>query len=287
MRNARSWLQAHATTGYLPWLIALPLALSSLRVVTLPVPLALHYLASFGPLLAALLVTAAIGGRSGIRDLLASMTRWQIGWRWWAVAVGPVGLFAFAALVARLVEGAWPDLHDLGKVNFLGDVGAPAAVVLWLATFGFGEETGWRGFALPHLQRRRTAVTATIIVAVMWAVWHAPYWFYLPGYVRMGVAGVPGFVIGLVLGAVLLTWLYNGTAGSIPAVAVWHALFDFFSGSQAADGLMNGVMSTLIVVWAVAILLFSGLRSGGGGPRGVERRRRACTDRRARAVIRR
>jgi hypothetical protein len=52
-----------------------------------------------------------------------------------------------------------------------------------------------------------------------------------------------------------MTWLYNGTRGSIAVVAVWHALFDFFSGSQATNGLMNGVMSTLIALWAVAIVV--------------------------------
>jgi uncharacterized protein len=140
-------------------------------------------------------------------------------------------------------------------VNFLGEVGAVAAFAAVDPTFGFGEETGWRGFALAQLQRRHSVATATVLVAVMWAVWHTPYWFYLPGYQELGIAGAPGFFVGLLLGAILMSWLYNATGGSIAAVAVWHALFDFFSGSQATDGLMNGVMSTVIVLWAVGIVV--------------------------------
>lgn len=110
--------------------------------------------------------------------MIAHLTRWRIGWRWWVAAVGPVALFGFASVIARLVEGTWPDPRRLGEVNFLSDIGAPAVLVLWIVTFGFGEETGWRGFALPHLQRRHSTMTATLLVAVMWAAWHAPYWLY-------------------------------------------------------------------------------------------------------------
>jgi membrane protease YdiL (CAAX protease family) len=153
-----------------------------------------------------------------------------------------------AALVARVVEGSWPDIRGLGEVNFLRDVGVVGALILWIATFGFGEETGWRGFALAHLQRRHSVATATMVVAVIWAVWHIPYWFYVPGYQDLGIAGAPGFFIALLLGSILMTWIYNSTGGSVVAVAVWHALFDVFSGSQATDGLMNGVMSTVVAL---------------------------------------
>jgi hypothetical protein len=78
------------------------------------------------------------------------------------------------------------------------------------------------------------------------------------------MAGAPGFFIGLLLGGIVMTWLYNGSGGSIAAVALWHALFDFFSGSQATDGLMNGVMSTVVAVWAVGIVLVAFWRERGG-----------------------
>jgi hypothetical protein len=58
----------------------------------------------------------------------------------------------------------------------------------------------------------------------------------------------------LLPGAILMTWLYTSTAGSVAAVAVWYALFDLFSGSPVADGVMNGLMSTVVALWAVASL---------------------------------
>jgi membrane protease YdiL (CAAX protease family) len=270
MTNVRNWLGHHALATYfvlslvLTWAIAIPLALTTQRLWDYPLSAGLHYLTALGPLLAALLVTSVTAGKPGLANMLERITRVRIGWRWWVIAAGsPVGLFALAALVARVAEGSWPDLSGLGTVNFLGDIGPTAALVLWIVTFGFGEETGWRGFALANLQRRHSVATATAVVAVIWAVWHAPFWFYLPSYQDLGIAGTPGFFIGLFLGAILMTWLYNSTGGSIAAVAVWHALFNFFSGSQATDGLMNGVMSTAVAFWAVGIVVFAYWRRSG------------------------
>jgi len=159
-------------------------------------------------MLAAIILTAFTGGRRALRDLIASAVLWRIGTCWLLVAAGsPVALFASASIAARFAEGAWPDLEHLGEVNFLGDIGAPAALALWLATYGFGEEIGWRGFALERLQQQHSALRATLVVAAGWGLWHGPTFFYLPTYVRMGLAGVLGFAVGLVLGAILLIWL--------------------------------------------------------------------------------
>ena len=71
---------------------------------------------------------------------------------------------------------------------------------------------------------------------MVWAVWHVPAFFYLRTNMRLGVGVIPGFIVGLTLGAILLTWLYNSTRGSVLAVAIWHALFHFFSATEATDG---------------------------------------------------
>jgi membrane protease YdiL (CAAX protease family) len=142
-----------------------------------------------------------------------------------------------------------------GRGELPGRHRAVGALLLWVATFGFGEETGWRGYALPRLQQRHRALTATLILAVFWGRWHVPTFFYLPTYVALGLAGVLGFGFGLLLGAIMLTWLYNSTGGSLFAVALWHALYDFLSASPATTGTMTAVMSVVVMLWAIAILI--------------------------------
>jgi uncharacterized protein len=74
----------------------------------------------------------------------------------------------------------------LGEVKLAGRHGAAAALLLRIVTFGVGGETGWRGFALTQLQRRHSVATAPVLVALVWAAWHAPHWLYLPAYQEPG-----------------------------------------------------------------------------------------------------
>lgn len=122
-------------------------------------------------------------------------------------------------------------------------------------TNGFGEEIGWRGFALPRLQKGRSALWASLILGAMWSAWHLPAFFYLETYIALGLIVFPMFALGILAGAVILTWLYNTARDCILIVAVWHALFDLVSAGKASDPTMQTVMSIIIMVWAVALVL--------------------------------
>ena len=237
--------------------ISVPLVLSAQGFITFEVPGWLHYLYSLGPIAAAFLVTATIGGRSGIVDLIGRMGRWRVGLRWTLVAVAsPFALFALAALAMRVGEGTWPDLSRLGEVNYLGNIGL-WVVPLWIVTYGYGEETGWRGFALPYLQARHSALVSSALVAVAWMVWHIPAFFYLPTYRNLDPAIVPFFFVGVLLGSILLTWIYNGTGGSIFAVSMWHAFWDLVSASRGSEGTPAALMTMVITLWAIAIVVIA------------------------------
>lgn len=172
--------------------------------------------------------------------------------------ITPIAVFLLSlvgpAIVVRALGGEWPDLQRLGEVNYLPNLGI-GALVLWLATYGFGEEIGWRGFALPRLQKGRSALSATLILGVMWIVWHMPAFLYLDTYVALGLAAFPMFALGVMTGAIVFTWLYNSTGGSVLMVAIWHGVFDFLSASKISGGTIAALMSAAIMVWAVAIVI--------------------------------
>src|SRR5512134_2696927 len=201
MTASRSpWFKQHSLVLYfiltytISWSFMIPVALSVQGVVSWYVPSSLYYLASFGPMSAALILTAITDGSKGIRQLLGRLLIWRVSFIYYAFAVLlPVVLFIFAYLVNGFVTGEWTDLSLLGEVDYLPYLTPLGVLGVWLLTYGLGEETGWRGFALPHLQRNRSAASATLILALLWACWHLPAFFFRDTYVDMGVLGFPFF----------------------------------------------------------------------------------------------
>jgi membrane protease YdiL (CAAX protease family) len=261
----RSWLRRHPVSSYfvlayaISWSIAVPLALQAQGIVNTRLPWALHYVTAFGPALAALatmwLLREPLGGtRSHARQ---PRSRRAI---WWTVGfASPLLMFAAAQLAARIAGQAAPSWTALGRVNFLPDLGL-AAWWLWFATSGSGEEIGWRGFLLPRLQQRHSPVGSSTLLAVGWAGWHLPAFFYVPSYAVIGLRILPGFFLGILAGAIVLTWLYNRGGGSVLAVVLWHASFNFVTASPSAAGLAAAVTSVLVVAWAIVLLMGGALK---------------------------
>jgi len=254
------WMKGHPLVAYfvlayaLTWLVQLPLILSAQGLLHMRIPPGLHFLASIGPILAAFIVTGITGGAAGIRKLLGRMSRWRVGIGWVLIALfSPAALFLIAVVILWISSGVWPGFSQFGHVAGLPQLGWLAGWVFHTLTFGFGEETGWRGFALPRLQRGRSALSATLILTVFWALWHLPLFFYKENYMDMGIGGAVGFFLGMLAGAIVLTWLYNSTNGSILMVALWHGAFN--TAIAGAEGGIAAIVSTFIMVGAVIIVL--------------------------------
>ena len=238
----------------LTWAVEIPLVAAARGWTGRPASPAIHYWGAYGPLLAAFITTAATEGAAGCRRLLGQMARWRVQPLWWLVALSPLLLCALTAVVLRELRGSWIDPGAFGRVNFLPDLGA-GALLLWLLTSGLGEETGWRGFALPRLQQSHSALAASLMLALLWIGWHAPALFYLPSYTRLGLSVLPMFALGIAAGSVFLTWLYNGSQGGLLLAIVWHGTFNFVTASPEGDPVVAAVASTVPIVWAVVVIL--------------------------------
>lgn len=245
------FILAYAVT----WCFEIPIALSARGMIKAQVPMAIHYLGAFGPMIAALMVTGLTEGITGIRALLARWFKWRVEARYYAFAVlAPVALFALAVLINRVATGIWSDLSLLGDADYLPYLGPLGTLVLWFLTYGLGEETGWRGYALPHLQRRYSATSATLILALLWAFWHVPAFFYRDTYTQMGLLGFPMFLVSITFATMVFTWLYNSTGGSLLLVTLFHAFFNWLSVSEAGGASVGIVMSLPVILWAIFVV---------------------------------
>lgn len=260
MERHSTSLVAYFTLAYgLSWAIWAPLWLPALGYEGLPVLPYHHALGAFGPVAAAFMVTAATAGRSGARKLLQRMGAWRGRLGWISVALlGPLALLLVAAGAARLATDAPISLDGIGSSAELPGLGLVGFLLYNVLTFGYGEEVGWRGFALPRLQARHSALGATALLTVGWAGWHAPLFLYRPGYMEMGLAGASGWLLSLVTGAVLLTWLYNESRGSLLVVALFHASVDVAFTSDVSSEVVVSIAGALITFWGIGVVIRAG-----------------------------
>lgn len=239
------------------WLGVSPLIAAGLGMRDLGWSPSWHALGALGPVVAAVLVTTISGGRAGLSEFWGRLVRWRVGLVWWLLAVSPVVL-CLLGLAALRIAGA--PLAPAGALRrAFADPGWIGSMFLASLAYGVGEEPGWRGFALPRLQYGRSALRATLLLSIGWGLWHVPYFFYR--YHMHGVGEYTGFYLGLIAGALWLTFLYNSAGGSTLIVIVWHTVWNAVALAAAVvSPALVAVTSALIMVSGIVALLVGGAR---------------------------
>jgi membrane protease YdiL (CAAX protease family) len=181
----------------------------------------LTVIGTLGPLVAAVVITAQESGRAGLRALLSRIVRWRVAPIWYAVALlGPLVITLGAIALHVALGGQPPSLAAL-----IGALPILLIYVLYMLIFvALGEEVGWRGYALPALQARYSALISSVILGVMWGLWHLPQFFNPATF----YSNIP-FVLWLafiVPFAVLISWVFNSTGGSVLMAMFFHAVMN-------------------------------------------------------------
>ena len=211
----------------------------------------LFYAAVYAPTLSAVMVTALSGGTAGLRRLFSRLSPWRAGIGWYVLVL--IG-YPAAGLLAGRVAGLAGAPQGCG-VNWLSLY--PALVPALVVDPGpLGEELGWRGFALPRMLRRWTPLTATIILGVVWGLWHLPA-FFIPGLPQTRWA-IPALLIGTVSVSVLDTWIFLRSRGGVLVPLLVHLMMNHAFKSLC---LSPSVTVIIGVVSAAAVLLAGGLRT--------------------------
>jgi membrane protease YdiL (CAAX protease family) len=182
-----------------------------------PLVLLLLYLGTFTPALVAIALTARGEGRAGVRALVGRLFQGRVAVRWYVFALAFMTAIKLAsATVYRVATGAWPVVDLVGLPLMLGAT-LLSAVLLGQA----GEELGWRGFALPRMASRMGLGKASVLLGVIWAAWHLPF-FYLALGEQHGQS-FPLYLVQVTGISVAIAWLYAHTGGSLLLTMLMHA----------------------------------------------------------------
>ncbi|MFP4232497.1 MAG: CPBP family intramembrane glutamic endopeptidase, partial [Spirochaetaceae bacterium] len=169
------------------------------------------------PTTVAVILSLVERGRSGARALLGRLLRWRVHAGWYLFALTVVVPVVVAAVALHRMLGGTA-ISENGPAQWY--LIFPAFTIIFFSSV-LGEEVGWRGYALPRLQGRLGPLRARLVVGVVWGVWHLPLWWMDGNFHEQIPFGL--FVLQDVALAVVLTWLFNRTGGSVLLVALLHA----------------------------------------------------------------
>ncbi len=207
----------------------------------------------WSPTISAVILSGLLGGMPAVGKLLRGFTIWRVNYKWYLAAmflfIGPLIFALFYIMLGFEYVGIDPSLTAL------------TAVLALMSTLYLGplsEEAGWRGFALPRLQERFSALTSSVILGIIWACWHLPLYLVgprMPFYIYLPLVTVL---------SILFTWLYNNTRGSLIIAVLAHFSFNF--GANSIPGYLGLLPqnvfyiagSIMIIPYVLAVIIYFG-----------------------------
>lgn len=195
----------------------------------------------FGPSIASLIMVTVVAGRKGLLELLKRAVRWQVNIVWWVITLFLPALICLVAIgIHLLLGGDLPGFTFFRQEWYL----APVFFILMLVD-GPLEEFGWRGFAVPKLQKKLNPLIASLIIGTTWGIWHLPE-FLRPGspqYAMGGIGFLPAFTVSVIATSILMTWLYNKTKGSLLLSGfMYHNSINFWPNVLLTETTMTGLI---------------------------------------------
>ena len=210
------------------------------------------------PAIAAVVAAALTGGRTALRDLGSRVVRWRVGWQWWLMVIaGPAVFSMVVAGVYGLVGGSATAAVPTVLTGSLAQI--PLLLVIVAITDGLGEEPAWRGFMLPRMLAYGNALVASLVIGVVWALWHLPLQ-WTAGYAQYQLP-VWLLVVDLAAKSVIFTWVFLRTRGSALIAIVLHAATNVFAVSPAravTGDLLLPVLATAAKWVLVAVMVIFG-----------------------------
>lgn len=224
----------------------------------LPFKFPTNFLGSFGPAVGALIVTSAIQGRSGLKNIFRSLINWRCSaWSYLFAIFSIIIIYAITAGITYFID---PALLKFGKMPPLTESVIYFFVIAFLGG-PIGEEIGWRGFLQPQLLKKFTPLAVSLFIAVIWLLWHIPL-FWLEGAAQSG-GSVIYFGLSVLAMVFLFTLLFLKSKGSLLLAVIFHTVINYVSAyiipyilpATEKDKTFGHISTYLLIGTAVALFV--------------------------------
>ena len=235
----------------LAWPFLILEAMGSHGLVPRP-PAFLGFATGWAPGIAAVVVTAMIAGRAGMRDLFRRFLIWRVGLTWYLVAFSMMVIIILGGIGLHLLfGGAMPLIPAAGASMF--NIALTFVILLIAGTLINTEEIAWRGFALPRLQAQYSTLIASILLALPEAAFHLPYFWNKDSgfYQNVGVFWFTAFTLA---GVFIYVFVFNKTKGSLLIVTFLHASQNAWA-NLLSDNTLPPFQFTVALIWMIALAL--------------------------------
>jgi membrane protease YdiL (CAAX protease family) len=232
----------------LTWVVWIPRAVGD-------VPFLVGRAWTWAPAVATIVAAAIVGGRGALRDLGSRLVRWRVGWPWYAIVIlGPAVFSVAVAWIYGLFGGSMASAMPLALTDTPLPL-VPLFLLIYVFTDGIGEELAWRGFALPRLLSRYSALVASLGLGLLWAAWHLPLLWTEGAAMYQQPIWLP--LVDITAKSVLFTWVFVHTRGSVLLAVLFHSSTNLFlvSPSQTVSGDLTLPVLAAAAKWILVLVL--------------------------------
>ncbi len=237
----------------LAWMLMSIGVVQNYGLVSFPIPLEpFIILGSWTPNIAAFLVMGLIiKRREGIKHLILGWAKWKVNPLWYLVAISPIIVSLVTLGIYRALYGVFPTTELFTNPTILLPL-----LLMNILTGATGEQLGWRGFALPWLQTKMSALLSSLFLGLIWSFWHIPLWFAGIGHESLPFWAYT--IIGVSF-SILVTWACNNTRGSMLIASLFHLFLNL--GLSMIDPIAIPLIAAVFALYALIIIIIFGPRT--------------------------
>ena len=238
-------------TYILTWSVVIPIALTRHGYAAINISRSLQIISTLSPGIVAIILTAIYFGKNGIKSLFKAIVKWRVKFKWYIIIIIlGIALCGLSLLIFNWISGQ--SIKPDQPYNFV------FYFILILPLSAFWEEIGWRGFLLPVLQEKYTAIKSSLIIGFVWGLWHLPIYLAINPYGDKTIIFFIMMFIGCFALSIIATYLYNSTKGSLLICILFHNAINtsaaYFYGNIKGEELRPLLIWILLLIVSAAII---------------------------------